>query len=60
MDIDSLITLNVRNPKWRQGYFYPREAGKVLSKAFLLAHSHSRILTLVSGVFPCLHTVLAL
>lgn len=60
MDIDSVITLNVRNPKWRRGCFYLREAGKVLSKAFLLAHSHSRILMLVSGVSPCLHIVLAL
>lgn len=60
MDIDSLRTPDVRNPKWRHGCFCLRVAGKALSKAFLLAHGHSRILTLVNGVSPCLHIVLAL
>lgn len=59
IDIDSLIPLNVRNPKLRQGCFYLRAGGKLISKAFLLAHGHSRILKLINSVSPCLHIVLA-
>lgn len=46
MDIGSLRSPDVRNPKWRHGCFCLRVAGKALSKAFLLALGHWRILTL--------------